>query len=176
MRGWTEVLLQVWVQPSLPIKLYQTNPTNSIYRRLSVPVTVDYDLSSLPNTEKAHTQKIRTQVGLVNINLGLQGNTKNYLASTTKKPNVPFSSIFISRIPFLLEEHLCPQTSSQWFKQLKWFYATFSIIKIYFASFVFQGICWNQDSPSNRMFAKVTGLRQKWKATQYHRQKDFRIT
>lgn len=112
----------------------------------------------------------------MNINLGLQGNTKNYLASTTKKPNVPFSSIFISRIPSLLEEHLCPQTSSQWFKQLKWFYATFSIIKIYFASFVFQGICWNQDSPSNRMFAKVTGLRQKWKATQYHRQKDFRIT
>lgn len=82
----------------------------------------------------------------MSIKLGLQVTTKNYLVCITKTSNLPFSSNFIFRIlSLLLEGHLCPQTSSQGFGQIRCFYAIFSIIKIYFVSFIFQR---NQGSPS----------------------------
>lgn len=62
----------------------------STYRRLSTSHCGLWPKLSSKLWNSTHTQKIRTQVGLVNINLGLQGNTKNYLASSTKKPNCHF--------------------------------------------------------------------------------------
>lgn len=113
----------------------------------------------------------------MSIKLGLPVNTKNYLVRIIKTPNLPFSSNFIFRIlSLLLEGHFCPQTSSQWFWQIRCFYTIFFYYKNLLCFPYFSKTLLESRQSFQRIIKKVTELKQKRKAKCYHRQQDFRIT